>query len=154
MSSTTKNVAPQSFDRTVADLKQGVASATAKQAEVTEKAVQAAKEIADFNKSTIEAITQFGQIMTAGSQDLFREMAASSQAAFAEAMAGFQAMVAAKTVKERFELQASLARASATRAVTEAGRFAQAGIALAEKAAAPLTERATVAAEKFASLKA
>jgi hypothetical protein len=62
--------------------------------------------------------------------------------------------VAAKTLKEGIELQASLARTSAHWAVSEGSRFAQAGIDLAEKASAPLTARAALAAETLTPLKA
>ena len=41
-------------------------------------------------------------------------MAASGQSAFAEVLSGFRALVTAKTIKERLDLQASLARVSAT----------------------------------------
>jgi hypothetical protein len=136
------------------DLKQGVAYATAATAEASAKAMKTAKDVAAFNQGSMEALTQAGKILTAGSQDLFRQMAVSTQSAFAEVMSGFQALAGAKTVAERLELQASLARASATRAVTEGSRFAQASIDLVEKASAPLTARAALAAETFATLKA
>ena len=150
MSSTTatKTGQPRAFD-----LKQGVADATTATAEASEKAIKTAKDLAAFNQASLEALTQCGKILTAGSQDLFRQMAASTQSAFAEVMTGFQALASAKTVKERLDLQASLARASATRAVAESSRFAQASIDLVEKASAPLTARAALAAETFATLK-
>jgi hypothetical protein len=135
------------------DLKQGVAYATAATAEASEKAIKTAKDFAAFNQASLTAFAQAGQILTAGTQELFRQMAASSQSAFAETMSGFQALAGAKTVKERLELQASLVSTSATRAVSEGNRFAQASIDLVQKAVAPLTDRAAVAAETFATLK-
>jgi hypothetical protein len=146
----TKTVEP----RTALDLKQGVAYATAATAEASEKAMKTAKDFAAFNQASLEAIAQAGKILTTGSQDLLRQMAVSTQSAFAEVISGFQAIASAKSVAERLELQASLARASATRAVTESSRLAQASIELADKASAPLTARAALAAETFAALKA
>ena len=64
------------------DLKQGVAYATAATADASEKAINAAKDFAAFNQASMKAFTQAGQILTAGTQDLFRQMAASSQSAF------------------------------------------------------------------------
>lgn len=156
MSSTTAQITadPFSFSRTIADLKSGATSAAAAQAQASEKAVNVAKDFATFNQGTLEAVTQAYQILAAGSQDLFRQMAQSSQATFTEAASGFHALVTAKTVKERLELQASLARTSAHRTVSESSRFAQAGLELAEKASAPLTARAAVAAETFTTPKA
>lgn len=136
------------------DVKQSVAYATTATAEVSEKAIKTAKDFAAFNQASLAAFTQAGQILTAGSQDLFRQMAVSTQAAFAEAMSGFQTLASAKTVKERLELQASLVSASAARVVSEGSRFAQASIDLVQKASAPLTNRAVLAAETFATLKA
>ena len=156
MSSTTAQMTcdPFAFSRTIADLKQGAASAATAQAQASEKAMSTAKDFATFNQGTLEAVTQACQILATGSQDLFRQMAQSSQAAFTEAASGFHALVTARTVKERLELQASLARTSAHWAVSESSRFAQAGLELAERASAPLTARAAVAAETFTTLKA
>lgn len=136
------------------DLKQGVAYATAATADASEKAINAAKDFAAFNQASMKAFTQAGQILTAGTQDLFRQMAASSQSAFAETMSVFQALASAKSVKEGLELQASLASTSATRVMSEGSRFVQASIDLVQKASAPLTARAALAAETFSALKA
>ena len=132
MSSTTALTTsdPFSFSRTIADLKQGAATA---QAQASEKAMNTAKDLATFNQGTLEAVTQACQTLAAGSQDLFRQMAQSSQAAFTEAASGLRALATAKTVKEQLELQASLARTAAHRAVSEGSRFAQASLDLAER---------------------
>lgn len=152
MPSTTETTSqPVSFERTVADLKQNVQTATTAQAEVSERAVKVSKDFAAFSQGTLEAFAQASQIYARGSQDLFRQMAESSQAAFAETLATVRALVTAKTVKERLELQTNFVRTSATRAVSESSRFATAGIELAEKVAAPLTARAVVAAEAIAA---
>jgi hypothetical protein len=148
-----KTADPHAIENTVTDLKQRAAATTAVQAEVVAKAMKTAKDFSAFNQDSLEAFTQASQILATGSQDLFRQMVASSQAAFAEALSGFRALAAAKTVKERLELQASLTRASATWAVTEGSRFAQASLELTEKASAPLTARAVLAAETFATRK-
>jgi hypothetical protein len=151
MSTTTATKARQPL---AIDLKQGVAYATAATAEVSEKAIKSATDFAAFNQASLKAVAQAGQILTTGSQDLFRQMAMSTQAAFAEAMAGFQALASTKTVKESVELQASLARTCASRAVSEGSRLAQAGVELLQRASAPLTDSAALAAETFATLKA
>jgi hypothetical protein len=151
---TEKTAEPNTFDRTVADMKQGVDYATKAQADASEKTLKAAKDFAAFNQASLDAFIQASKIFGAGSQDLFHQATASGQAAFAEILSGFRALVTVKSIKDRIELQASLSRASATWAVSESTRFAQAGIALIEKASAPLTARATAAAETFAALKA
>ena len=151
MSTTTATKARQPLSL---DLKQGVAYATAATAEASEKAIKSATDFAAYNQASLKALAQAGQILTTGSQDLFRQMAMSTQSAFAEAMSGFQALASATTVKERVELQASFARTSASRAVSEGSRFAQASVELLQRASAPLTDSAARAADTFAMLKA
>lgn len=148
MSSTTDQIShePQLFDRTTADLKQGVESAKTMQAEVSSKVVQTAKNVTAFNQASFAAYVQASQNFAAGPQDLFRQTAESTRSAFTETFAGVRAMVGAKTLKERIELQTTLFRTSATWAVSESGRFAHASIDLIESASAPLKARAMAAA--------
>jgi hypothetical protein len=169
-----KPAEPHTFDNPVPDLKQATtapktaepavvdgtntppkqsAAAVAAPAEIIGKVMKTAEDVTAFNQGSLEAFTQANQILATGSLDLFRQMTASGQAAFAEALSGFRALATAKTVKERLELQASLARTSASRAVTEGSRFAQAGFDLAEKVSTPLVARAALAAETFTTLK-
>ena len=148
-----KTVETNTFDRTVAELKHGVANATQAQAEVSEKAVKAAKDFAAFNKASLEAFTNSGKILVSGSMELYSQVAKSNEAVLTETLSGYRALMAAKSAKEGIELQASLTRAAAARAVSESTRLAQATLALAEKVAAPLTAHAAYTAETYASLK-
>jgi hypothetical protein len=141
--------ASQSFNETVDDLKHGADSATAAYGSMSEKAAKTATDLTAFNRGTLEALAQAGQIFAAESQDLIRQMTEAGQAAFTESLNNLRAIAAAKTVKERLELQANFVRTSAISAVSEGGRFARAGIDLAEKASAPITARAYLAAETF-----
>jgi len=152
MSNTFETTAqPVSFERTVANLKQNVEAASAAQAKVSERAMKTSKDFAAFSQGTLEAFAQASQIYARGSQDMFRQMTESSQAAFADTLATVRALVTAKTVKERIELQTNFVRTSANRAVAESSRFANAGIELAQQVAAPLTARAVAAAEAVAA---
>jgi hypothetical protein len=152
MATSPKTAEPTTFDRTVAELKQGVTYATKAQAAASEKAVKAAKDFVAFNQASVDAFTEAGKIFAAGAQDLSRQAATSGQAAIAEMLSGLRALVSVKSVKESLELQASLTRASANWAVSAGNRFAQANVDLVDKASAPLIARATAAAEAFATL--
>lgn len=143
-----------SFERTVSDLKQGIAQATAAQAEASDKVFKTSKDVMAFQQANIEAFVQATQIFAAGAQDLVRQAFETNQAAFAEVLTGVRAIVTATSVKERIELQGNLVRTSAVWSVSEGSRFAHAGIELAEKVAAPLTARAVAAAELMTSAKA
>lgn len=136
-----------SFDRTISDMKQGVASATSAQTDVTAKATQAGKDFAVFSQGNMEAIMQASQVFAAGSQDLFRQITEAGQAAMHEMLAGVRAVAAAKTPKAMIELQANLARSSAIQSITEGARIAQSSVDLAERVSAPLLARTVAAAE-------
>jgi hypothetical protein len=147
---TVKTTEPNTFDRTVADLKQGVDYST----KASEKTIRAAKDFVAFNQASLEASTQASKIFATEARDLSRQAVACNQAAFDEILSGFRALVGAKSIKENIELQASLTRAAATWTVSEGTRLAQASIALVEKASAPLIACATAGAETFSALKA
>lgn len=149
MSSTTFPMATDafSFDRTISDMKQGVASATSAQTDVTAKATQAGKDFAVFSQGSMEAIMHASQVFAAGSQDLLRQMTEAGQTAMHEMLAGVRAIAAAKTPKAMLELQANFARTSAIQAITESARIAHAGVDLAERVSAPLLARTVAAAE-------
>ena len=148
-SSNSNRTASQSFNETVNDLKHGADSATAAYSAMSEKAAKTATDLTAFNRGTLEALAQAGQIFAAESQDLFRQAAEAGQTAFTEGLSNLRAIASAKTVKERLELQANFVRTSAISAVSEGSRFARAGIDLAEKVSAPIAARAYLAAETF-----
>jgi hypothetical protein len=150
MSNTAALLSPAAFERTLADLKQGAAKAAAAHAKATEDAVTAAKSVAAFSQDSFSAFVAANQMLAAGSQDLLKQAAAASVETVNQALAGWSALAAAKTFREQVEVQSGLARAFADRALAESTRFAQAGLALAEKAAAPVVARAVLAAETFA----
>ena len=141
---------PLVVSRAVADVADAVATTTAVQAEVIEKA---AKNLTIFAQGSLEAATRSGQIPTAGWQDLFRQTAASGQSAFEEILSGLQAIASAKTMTERVELQVALVRASASREFTETGHFTKTSFDLAEKVSAPLSAHAALAADTFSFAK-
>lgn len=154
MSEAISTPAAITFERTVADLKDGVATATTTYRNMSEKAVKSTSDAVAFGKGTLEAYTEASQIFTSGSQELFKQFTASSQQAMQESLSGFRALMGVKTAKEAIELHTSITRTAAAWAVTEGSRFAQAGLDLVEKASAPLTARAMLAADKVATLKA
>ena len=156
MPSTTAQISSDTylFDRIVADLKQCIDFAKALQAEVAGKVVGTAKSVATFNQASFAASVRAGQILAAGSQDLFRQTVESNQSAFTEIFAGVSAAADTKTVKERIDLQTHLVRTSAIRAMSEGSRFAHASIDLTETASVPLKAHAVAAAKAVAALKA
>ena len=145
------------FEQTASAFKDGIFKATAgfqmTQAQVkenVEKAMKTAEELLAFNQGTFEALVQSGKIWSTGVQDITQQVVASAQASLDETLATYRALAAVKSLKEAVELQTSLARSAMEKAVSETGRITDASVKLAEQAIAPLTQRFSLAVEKFA----
>ena len=113
------------------------------------KMMKTAADLVAFNQGNVEALLRSGQIWVAGVQDLGKQVVATAQAQFDETVSTFKAMAAAKSLKEAFDLQSTLARNSLDKAVAETGKITDASLKLAEQALAPITARMTLAVERF-----
>ena len=149
--------ADKGFDATVSGLKAGMAEAAAglsqTQAKVKEnmdKVMKTAEELFAFGQGNVEALVQSGQIWATGMQDIGKQVAATAQASFDDTMSTLKAFSSVKSVKDAFELQASLARATFEKTLAESGRLTDASFRLTEQTLAPLTARVSLAVEKFA----
>ena len=116
MSNTITN---ENFDRTVSNLKDGVASATAgmEEAQATmrdglQKAMKSAEEMLAFGQGNLEAVAKSGQIIAAGMQDLSQNFAAAARASMDETVGMFKAMAGVKSIKEAMDLQSKLMRST------------------------------------------
>lgn len=157
----TAETATKGFEATVSGLKDGMAKATAgfadtqaKVKEGMEKAMKTAEEFVAFSQGNVEAMVKSGQIWAAGVQDLGKQIAASAQAQFDETMSTFKALSSAKSLKDAFELQTSLARSTMEKTLAESGKLTDASLKLTEQALAPLTARVSLAMEKFSKVAA
>ncbi len=145
------------IEHTVSALKEGMSQATAgfektqaRMKEGMEKAMKTAEEFVAFGQGNLEAIMKSGQIWAAGVQDLSKQVAATAQSSFEETLSAFKAMTSAKSLKDAFDVQASLARTTMEKAISESGRLTDASFKLTEHTLAPLTARVTLAVETFA----
>src|SRR5215467_2730990 len=152
----TASVADKGFETTVSGLKEGMAKAAAgladtqaKVKEGMEKAMKTAEEFVAFSQGNVEALIKSGQIWTAGVQDIGKQIAANAQASFDETMSMFRALSSAKSLKDAFDLQASLARGTMEKAMAESGKLTDASVKLTEQVMAPITARFSLAMEKF-----
>ncbi len=151
------DAAKKGFESTVSGLKDGMTRAAtgfadtqAKVKEGMEKAMKTAEELVAFSQGNVEAMVKSGQIWAAGMQDIGKQMAATAQASFEETMSTFKAFSSVKSLKDAFDLQASLARSALEKTVTESGKLTDASVKLTEQTLAPLTARFSLAMEKFA----
>jgi phasin family protein len=150
------DAAGKGFESTVSGLKDGMTRATAgfadtqaKVKEGMEKAMKTAEELMSFSQGNLEAMVKCGQIWAAGVQDIGKQIAANAQASFDETISTFKALSSAKSLKDAFDLQASLARSTLEKTVAESGKLTDASMKLTEQALAPLTARVNLAMEKF-----
>jgi phasin family protein len=154
---TMANAAGKGFETTMTGLKDGMSQAAAgfseTQAKVKqgmEKAMKTAEELVAFGQGNVEAMVKSGQVWAAGVQDIGKQIAATAQASFDDTMSTFKAMSSVKSLKDAFDLQASLARSTLEKTVAESGKLTDASMKLTEQALAPLTARVNLAMEKFA----
>jgi phasin family protein len=111
---------------------------------------KSAEQIVAFGKGNLEALTECGQIWTAGVKDLAEQASATMQASFQETLAMFRTMTSVKSLKDAIELQSGLARATVEKTLAMSGKLTEASLKLSEQAMAPLTARVTAAVETFA----
>ena len=148
--------ADNGFGATVSGLKAGMAEAAAglsqtqlKVKQNMDKVMKTAEELFAFGQGNVEAMVKSSQIWTAGMQDIGKQVAATAQASFDDTMSTLKAFSSVKSVKDAFELQASLARTAFEKTLAESGRLTDASFRLTEQTLAPLTARVSLAVEKF-----
>ncbi len=117
---------------------------------IMDKAIKTTEELVAFGQGNVEALVKSSQIWAAGVQDLGKHFAATAQASMDETMATVKAISGVKSLKEALDLQSSFAKTAMEKMLAETGKITDASMKLAEQAIAPLTERVTIATEKFA----
>lgn len=115
-----------------------------------DKAIKTTEELVTFGQGNVEAIMKSSQIWATGVQDLGKHFAATAQASMDETMAAVKALSGVKSIKEAMDMQTSFTKTTFEKLVAETGKLTDASMKLAEQAMAPITERVTMASEKFA----
>lgn len=135
-------------EKTLDTLKQSAAKATAgfEQAQANiaptlESAQRTASSALLFGHETLGAYAKSTQIWAAGLQDLAQQSATLARTSIAEANEHLKSLTAAGFVQEAVEMQTRIVRASAEKAIAEAGRLANAYVKLTEEAFAPIAAR-------------
>lgn len=137
--------AAKGFEQAQAAMKQHLEEAS-KHAAAAQKSFE---EAIAFGKGNIEAFVKSSTVLTEGMQELARETMALGQTAFAESIENAKAFATVKSVREAFDLQVTVAKASTEKLVAETTRLSETGAKLAEKAMAPMIERVNVAVAAF-----
>ncbi len=122
--------------------------------EIVKKGQETAGEMTELAKANIEAITEAGRIAATGVRSIGKDALNSGREGFEQASASLKTLADAKSPTEFLQVQSELARASFDRMVAEGSKFAEAMVKLAGEAAQPLSNRATINAERINELAA
>ena len=117
--------------------------------EIVRKSQKAAEEIAEIAKANVEALTESGRIAVNGARAIGQDVLANGRESVEQASAAVKSLADAKSPTEFFQLQAELARASFDRAVAEGSKLTEQFVKLAGEAVQPLSNRASLNAERF-----
>ena len=122
--------------------------------DMVRKSQATAGEMTELAKANIEALTEAGRIAATGVRSIGQDALASGREGFEQASASLKTLADAKSPTEFLQIQSELARASFDRVVAEGSKFAEAMVKLAGEAVQPLSNRATVNAERINELAA
>ena len=143
------------FELPAADRFQTIfADAGERSQDLVRKGQATAGEMTELAKANIEALTEAGRIAATGVRSIGQDALASGREGFEQASASLKTLADAKSPTEFFQIQSDLAKASFDRAVAEGSKFAEAIVKLAGEAVQPLSNRATINAERINELAA
>ena len=111
--------------------------------------MKTAEDFVSFGQGNVEALVKSSQIVATGLQDISKMIAASAQASMEEAMNTFRALSGVRSMKEAIDLQASLARSTVEKTLTQTSQVAETSFKLAEQAIAPIASRMSLAVQSF-----
>ena len=122
--------------------------------ELVAKSQKTAEELAELAKANVEALTESGRIAATGAKALGQDILASGREGFERASGAMKTLADAKSPTEFIQIQSELARTGFDRAVAESSKFAEAFVKLAGEAIQPISNRATINAERIGELAA
>jgi phasin family protein len=117
--------------------------------EVAKKSQKVAQELAEITRTNVEAVVEAGRLAAEGVRSLGQDAVARSREGAEQAADAIRSLTEAKSPTEFVQLQSEIARTSFDRMVAESSRFTESMVKLAGKAFQPLSNRATVNAERI-----
>ncbi|MXP29593.1 TIGR01841 family phasin [Porphyrobacter algicida] len=114
-----------------------------------EKGTEMTGEFTEFHKGNVDAFVESGKVLASGMQDMGRTAMEELKTAAETATADVKKMAAVKSPTELFQLQGEIARRNFDAAMAQGSKNAELFMKLANDVFAPLSSRASVAAEKL-----
>jgi len=128
------------------------ADAGARSQELAAKSRTATENLTELAKANVEAIAEAGRIAAAGAKSIGQDVVASSRTGFEQASEAVKTLAEAKSPTEFFQLQSELVRSSFDRFVSESSKLTEQVVKLAGEAIQPISNRASVNAERVNEL--
>ena len=122
--------------------------------DVVRRSQKTAEQLAELAKANVEALTESTRIAAKGAKTLGKNMLESGRDGIEQASGAMKTLADAKSPTEFMQLQTELVRSNFDRAVAESSKFAEAFVKLAGEAIQPLSNRATINAERMGELAA
>jgi phasin family protein len=139
------DAASKGYDQAVALTKDQVAAAHKAQ----NVAFKSYEDVVQVTKDNIDAVVKAGSILTKGLQDISKQVFGLTQESIEEGVSASKAMFAAKTLREVFDLQSSLAQASLDKMFAQGTLLSDRSAKLFEQAFAPINSRVTATVDKI-----
>ncbi len=122
--------------------------------ELAAKSQKTTEEVTELTKANVEALVESGRIAAAGVKSIGQDVLASSRDGLEQASDSLKTLADAKSPTEFFQLQSELVRASFDRFVSESSKLTEQVVKLAGEAIQPISNRASVSAERINELTA
>ena len=144
-----------SFEMPGADRFQQLFAGTGERGQdLVRRSQKTAEEVAELAKANVEALTESSRIAAKGAKALGKDIVESSREGFEQASGAMKTLASATSPTEFMQIQTELVRSGFDRAVADSSKFAEAFVKLAGEAIQPLSNRATVNAERMGELAA
>lgn len=114
-----------------------------------EQAVKSYDEIAEFNKGTVEALVNAGNVAAKGIEAINAEVLAFSKTTIEDTLAATKAVMTAKTLNEFVELQSKFAKTSMDAFLQQTTKLGELSAKVAQDTFEPINARVQYAVEKF-----
>lgn len=122
--------------------------------DLVRRSQKTAAELAELAKANVEALSESTRIAAKGARALGQDMLESGRDGLEQASEAVKTLADAKSPTEFMQIQAEMVRGNFDRAVAESSRFAEAFVKLAGEAIQPISNRATLNAERFGEIAA
>ena len=119
-----------------------------------EKVTKGFEDVAAFNQENVDALVKSSSVAAKAAEEINAEWVSFSKKSMDEGVAAAKEMTSVKSIPEFVEKQAEMAKSSFDAMIKQSARFNEMYLAAAKEVYAPLTDRASAAAEMAKSIRA